>query len=644
MLHHVRSITRLRRTSALMASLGLVLAAPIGLGELPTGTEVVPGPVTEADTPIPPRPGNIFLEGDRVVIDPPPGDGDAWRVVDYEDRVVRRGRLRDGRAEIGPLPVGWYKLVRGGRGVITNRAFFCVLRPLAEPPPQDSPISMDVAMAWFFPQERQMRDVAGICRLAGINWVRDRLLWGELEPTRGAFADHSRYDVSARVQAEAGLRVLQVAHLSAPWANPNTRRFPEDLRDIHAFYREMARRWRGEVLAFEPWNEADIPVFGGHTGSEMATLQKAAYLGLKEGNPDVIGCLNVFAIRRPTTLSDFRDNEAWPYFDTYNLHHYEPLEHYPALYADHRATSAGRPLWVTECSVRVRWGGDEAVKDLLGPNLRLQGEQATKTYAMALHEGVRNVFYFVLPHYSERHLQYGLLRADLTPRPAFVAVATVGRMLAAATPRGRVDTDDAAIHGYLFATRSDGTPSNVLVIWADHETAFDLPAPPVACLDHLGRPHAPGQAAGRPGTITLGPAPLYLVLPNEGCPPTIPPPAPLPLAPGGPSTVVVQAVLPEEDTVVEESAHRCDRSGGRTIPMFVYNFGPEPVRGTLLATAPAGWTAEFDGPVDIQPGERKECTLRLAIDDDWTAATIRITGDFGVAGQPVLSFRLIPGT
>lgn len=86
---------------------------------------------------------------------------------------------------------------------------------------------------------------------------------------------------------------------------------------------------------------------------KMATLQKAAYLGLKAGNPKVIACLNVFAIHRPATLQDFQNNEAWPYFDTFNLHHYAPLENYPRLYADFRAVSAGKPLWVSECSVHV---------------------------------------------------------------------------------------------------------------------------------------------------------------------------------------------------------------------------------------------------------------------------------------------------
>ena len=179
----------------------------------------------------------------------------------------------------------------------------------------------------------------------------------------------------------------------------------------------MARRWTGQAVAFEPWNEADITMFGGHTGSEMASLQKAAYFGLKAGNSNVIACQNVFAIHRSSTLADFNDNEAWPYFDTFNLHHYESLQNYPKLYTEFRAVSGGRPMWTTECSVHVRWSGDEKLKELSEEDLRLQSERVTKTYALALHQGSKAVFYFMLPHYSEGKVQFGVLRPDLTPRP-----------------------------------------------------------------------------------------------------------------------------------------------------------------------------------------------------------------------------------
>ena len=349
------------------ASLACVL---LGLGFLPkayAASRTIPQP-------LPSHPGNIFLAGEHVILPaPPPGDGDTWRVVDYEGRVVSEGTIKSGQIELGPLPVGYYELHRrAGQG--TNRASFGVLEKLRAPTPLTSPIGIDVAMAWFYPKEK-MPAVASLCALAGMNRVRDRLNWAELEPTKGVFAGTNRYDWSAQTQSAAGLQVLQVGHNSPGWANPNGKRFPLDLRDAYNFHRELARRWRGEVVAFEPWNEADIPMFGGHTGSEMAALQKAAYLGLKAGNPKVIACLNVFATHRLATLHDLHDNEAWPYFDTFNLHHYEAFEKLPRLYADFRAVSAGRPLWVTECSVPVKWQGDERLKEPTDEDLRVQSER-----------------------------------------------------------------------------------------------------------------------------------------------------------------------------------------------------------------------------------------------------------------------------
>ena len=73
------------------------------------------------------------------------------------------------------------------------------------------------------------------------------------------FEAHTRYDDSVRAQTAAGLQVLDVNHVSAPWATTNTMHFPPDLRDIYGFYRVLAKRWQGEVAAIEtPWNEADI--------------------------------------------------------------------------------------------------------------------------------------------------------------------------------------------------------------------------------------------------------------------------------------------------------------------------------------------------------------------------------------------------
>jgi hypothetical protein len=612
-----------------------------GLADAGAGARTIPRP-------LPSHPGNIFLAGETVTVPAPPaGDGDTWRAVNYEGHIVAEGRVKAGLAELGRLPVGYYEVWRSAAGV-TNRLSIGVLEGLRAPTPLSSPIGIDVAMAWFFPKEK-MGSVANLCALAGMSRVRDRLIWPELEPKKGELAATNRYDFSVEAQSAAGLQVLQVGHRSPAWANPNGKRFPLDLRDIYDFHRALAQRWRGEVVAFEPWNEADIPMFGGHTGSEMASLQKAAYLGLKAGNPKVIACLNVFASHRAATLRDLHENEAWPYFDTFNLHHYAAFDVYPKLYADFRAVSAGRPLWVSECSVPVKWSGDERLQEPTDEDLRVQSERLTMTYAQAIHEGAQAVFYFMLPHYVEGQTQFGVLHRDLTPRPAFVALAAVGRLLADAKPRGRLKTGSDLIRAFLFRAGPDGQRGDVLVAWSKAETAFELPKPPKACFDHLGRAR---EATGK--VLKLSRTPLFVVLAGGTRLAVVPPPKPPKLEPGKPSPVVLQAVLPEERMVLEKSAYRIPAGQTTAIPIFVYNFGGKPARGRLRTSVclksarpslAEPWGVEFPREVEVAPGERKELTLRLtyARTNGFDAGAIRITGEFGGAGKPVLSLNLVPG-
>ena len=166
--------------------LGVLIWAAV-LTDAGAGTRAIPHP-------LPSHPGNIFLAGEAVTVPAPPaGDGDTWRAVDYEGRIVAEGRVTAGPIELGRLPVGYYEVWRSAAGA-TNRLSVGVLEGLRAPTPLSSPIGIDVAMAWFYPKEK-MGSVANLCALAGMNRVRDRLSWPELEPRKGEFAAANRYDL-----------------------------------------------------------------------------------------------------------------------------------------------------------------------------------------------------------------------------------------------------------------------------------------------------------------------------------------------------------------------------------------------------------------------------------------------------------------
>lgn len=600
-------------------------------------TRAVESAIRSTPEPLTGHPGNIFVAGEEVVVRVPAGQTPTWRVLDYDDHEVASASQREGLVSLGRLDVGFYRLRQDGP---TNWISCAVLAPLKASTPLSSPIALDVAMAWFYPKD-QMDGVASLCALAGVNWVRDRLAWGQMEAKPGQWSDPNRHDASALAQSRAGLQVLQVNHSSPSWANQNTSRFPLDLRDAYRFYREMARRWQGRVLAFEPWNEADIPGFGGHTGSEMAAMQKASFLGLKAGAPNTIACLNVFAMHNLDQLADLNANQAWPYFDTFNLHHYAPFDEYPKLYADFRAVSAGKPLWVTECALPVPWSGDEKLKEPSDADLRVQAERVAKTFACSLHEGAVETFYFLLPHYVEGQTQFGLVRPDFSPRPGYVALAAVGRLLADARPLGQLRSTMASVRGYLFRAKPEGQSRNVLVAWTtEGRGSLSLPGLPDAVFDHLGRARISTAA------LDVSSAPVFAIIPDDMAKQLElrPPPKAPGRLPGEASPVVIQLVWPEDRIVLSKSAYRLSSERRESIPLFAYNFSDAPVSGRLSVLAPDGWeTGGFD-QVNIAPQSRTE--LRLELDCRKGAPrfleAVRITGSFGPAGNAVLSMRVIP--
>lgn len=559
--------------------------------------------------------GNVFVAGDDVRI-PVPADWTGWRAIDVDGHEVAHGSAQHGFAELGKLPVGYFE-VRNPTGA--QRITAAVLAP--SQPVADTPIAIDTAMAWFYSDPDTVRDICKMCRLAGVVWVRDRSSWPEIETARGTWADDGRYEQVMRLEHECGMKVLQVNHISPVWATANQARFPEDLQLVYEFYAGLAKRWKGLADAVEPWNEPDIRLFGGHTGCEIASFQKAAYLGLKSGDPKLPVCQSVFAVARAETLDEFGTNEVYPYFDLYDLHHYTALPTYPRVYARHRAVSGGRPMWTTEFNLMVNWA-DEETKEPSDEDLRVQGFRVSKVFAEALNEGPQKAFYFILGDYVERKLQFGLLHQDLTPRPAFVAFAAVGRLLNGAQRIGRVDLGNDKLLGYVFKTEVDGTPRETLVAWSETWPTLVDTSPALEMYDYLGR-KLPLKRQ-----VELTRSPVFMVLPRAGAQQlTLMPPPPLAEWKAGKACPVVLQLVGKGD--VDQSSFQLDES--RQLRLIAYNFGSQPARGKLVTEGVVGLAAD----IDLAPGEKQEQTIEVAGPGN---VTVRL--DLGDLGQAVVSARV----
>ncbi len=633
----------------------------------------IPRPIPNAGE----HPGNVYLRGELVRVRLPgdlPEGVRFWQVFDDRGAKAAEGRLSATVLEsrslpLGRLPVGWYKVVfsfdQKRKACWTTCA---VLEPLAAPTPQDSPVCVDAAISWFArSNSKRQEQFARLAAVAGANWIRDRLKWREVEPEPGVFVSKRTYVKSAEIQNRLGLKILQVFHDTPPWAadkGRETNRFPPDLREAFKFCRTLSKRFRRLVGAWEPWNEPNVPQFGGHTFDQIASYQKAAYLGFKSGDPTVTVGLCAYT-GKPTMLHAWAllANEVYGYFDTYNMHSYDWHEAYPDLWKPCRMAASGKPIWVTECDRGIKRSGGPPGYELDPRAELLKAQFLPQSYALSLFSGAERHFHFILGNYTENSnkVQFGLLRYDMTPRPAYVALAALGRMLVGAECLGKVDLKPSPPY-FMIAFRAlpGGVEKDVLVCWAEkggdwpQRGKTHLPWPlkqklPVeAVYDYLGR------RLGSAAPAFLSSQPCYIVLP-KGAASRLPLLLPLrsQRRSAEPSPVVLQLLMPRS-TVVQnrtvkwavEYDYVVDASRPISLPIHVYNFSDKVVQGEVrIDHLPAGWSLEPQRfTVSLAPLERVALTATLRRParnmgqraDTW----IVFRGSFGPAGAPVLAFRL----
>lgn len=559
-------------------------------------------------SPLPGHPGNVFVQGETVALDVPTVAGTTgWRLTDFAQQTVKTGT--GARAELGALAVGYYELAAVGGEQALARVSLAVVAPLRAPTPQDSPICLDEATAWFYRPTKAPEAPLNHAALAGVNWVRDRLTWGETEPSRGKFAEHTHYDDTAAQTNAAGLKGLQVFHNSPKWAGPDAKHMCPDLRDVYRYLEAMSRRWHGQVRAWEPWNEGDIDGFGGQTGLELACWQKAAYWAIRRGDPSALVCHNVFATWIEPIMFDARDNQSYLYCDRFNFHHYSGTDSYPSYYHWFRGVSGGRPLWVSEAGTHIRWTGDTKEKEPAWPELVTQARFVTQCFAASLAEGSEATFFFILGNYAEGNVQFGLMRRDLTPRPGYLALAAAGRLLAGARPVGKLNAGPLRL--FAFQARPDGEERLVVVAWGQGGSApWPAWTAGAVAYDHLGRPLAT--------PAKVGADPVYLLLPpGTACPGLTPPPAPARFDTTAPSPLVLQPLPPQAKLRYERSAWQLDLGQPLAVPVYAYNFGDQPLTTTVAATSEPGVrVTPASAAVTLAPGERAELPFTLVSDPD----------------------------
>jgi hypothetical protein len=234
---------------------------------------------------------------------------------------------------------------------------------------------------------------------------------------------------------------------------------------------------RGSVDAVEGPNEYDLAGGSGWMG-ELGPYQAQLYSAIK--SDPALSSLPVIGPALGNTNSDGSDVSGS--LDYGNIHSYpngeEPEDNVPRMLTMASDMSGSKPVMATETGYHtaVNWSGDhkpvsEAAQATYMPRLFLDyfSRGVTRTFSYELVDEFPNA------GADEPESNFGLLRNDLSPKPAFTALRNLTSILAdsGSAPGGSLDytvAGDTDALQQLLLQKSDG--SYYLALWRD-ESVWD---------------------------------------------------------------------------------------------------------------------------------------------------------------------------
>ncbi len=499
------------------------------------------------------RSGHLFVPGEDVELtltltaNPSQPIEVEATLIDLDDRPAARVRTRlpavAGDASAVPLRFDSPGLGHYRARVTAGEALLAETTLAVLPPAErsgllpESPFGTIAQLSSVDPTQLDER-IALMAR-AGVRWAREGFLWQRIEPTEGQF-DWSTYDRIVETSHHHGISVLPVLAYGTDWAStapadasPSRRRttMPR-IEAWERFVRAVVERYHDRIDVWEIWNEPNSTTFFAPApGQEQADcyvqLLTSAYRVIKEVDPSAKVLIGGF------TPKHWLANQAHLHerlfmerifavspvpFDIAATHPYTAPNHKTAHSAtvaklEHLASfvrdpmvergEAARPIWFTECGTPTM------------PSILTEREAANYMVVLLTHalsqDYVGKVFWYnfrdlgTKPTEKEHH--FGLLLADLAPKPTYLAYWNLTRLLERARFIERQTIDDAQIY------RFESPEQRVAVIWADDERPVTIPAgEAVRVLDVIGREAAAGSENGML-KVTASRSPLFIIEP-----------------------------------------------------------------------------------------------------------------------------------
>jgi hypothetical protein len=317
--------------------------------------------------------------------------------------------------------------------------------------PQNARLGVNFANYYAGPNVRAY----GAMRDGGVSHDRVTFDWFRLQPSSSAFdpAVIQAYDALLTDAANANISVLGILIGAPEWAadpayTSGAYRLPRNLdlawNDPNNYWGQFVyqtvAQYKDRVRAWEMWNEPNLDQFWPASQTHYARLLQVAYQAAKAADPTttvVLGGLyrgvndgrirDIFAALRaldPTGADAFYHDVIG--FHLYDGGHCSPFDEIAYLRKYYWKPYVGdKPMWVTESGIRVL--------DAPQPGFATPAESASffiTNAAYALGAGAQRYYTFrAIDPDPGAFEQWGLLKADGTPRPAYGGMRVAAQYL-----------------------------------------------------------------------------------------------------------------------------------------------------------------------------------------------------------------------
>jgi len=315
-------------------------------------------------------------------------------------------------------------------------------------------------------------------RQAGIGSIRDEVSWGAIEREKGKLVMPDQFDTYVRQTARSGVNVLLILDYANRFYDDGDRpRSPEAVEGFCRYAEFVVRHFGKQVRLYEIWNEWDIGIGlpkkydKGGSAEDYFKLLKAVYPRIKAVDKDVTviaGASTSGAVRKGW-LEEIVKLGALAFCDAISIHSYNYSEPFPQRGPEACST------WMTGVQEMLRkYNGSKDVPfyvtEMGWPthvNKHGTGPEVSASYLARLYLLARTSPSFKglwwydfqddgwIAEYNEDN--FGLVRPDLTPKPAYYVMKDIAPTVASGQSVGRMATSDENLWVLRFKTGEEDT-------------------------------------------------------------------------------------------------------------------------------------------------------------------------------------------